>query len=62
MSDLSVLKPRPIKSKTMQIRVTPEQKMLIQKLARQNGTSVTDLFMDAMTVYAEEKLKEIENK
>ena len=59
MSDLSVLKPRPIKSKTMQIRVTPEQKMLIQKLARQNGTSVTDLFMDAMTVYAEEKLKEI---
>lgn len=62
MSDLSVLKPRPIKSKTMQIRVTPEQKMLIQKLARQNGTSVTDLFMDAMTVYAEEKLKEIEDK
>lgn len=62
MSDLSVLKPRPIKSKTMQIRVTPEQKMLIQKLARQNGTSVTDLFMDAMTVYAEEKLKEIETK
>lgn len=62
MSDLSVLKPRPIKSKTMQIRVTPEQKMLIQKLARQNGTSVTDLFMDAMTVYAEEKLKEIESK
>lgn len=62
MSDLSVLKPRPIKSKTMQIRVTPEQKMLIQKLARQNGTSVTDLFMDAMTVYAEEKLKEIEGK
>lgn len=46
----------------MQIRVTPEQKMLIQKLARQNGTSVTDLFMDAMTVYAEEKLKEIESK
>ena len=62
MSDLSVLKPRPIKSKTMQIRVTPEQKMLIQKLARQNGTSMTDLFMDAMTVYAEEKLKEIESK
>lgn len=62
MSDLSVLKPRPIKSKTMQIRVTPEQKMLIQKLARQNGTSVTDLFMEAMTVYAEEKLKEIETK
>lgn len=62
MSDLSVLKPRPVKSKTMQIRVTPEQKMLIQKLARQNGTSVTDLFMDAMTVYAEEKLKEIEDK
>ena len=62
MSDLSVLKPRQIKSKTMQIRVTPEQKMLIQKLARQNGTSVTDLFMEAMTVYAEEKLKEIETK
>ena len=62
MSDLSVLKPQPIKSKTMQIRVTPEQKMLIQKLARQNGTSVTDLFMEAMTVYAVEKLKEIETK
>lgn len=59
MTETSILKPKTNKSKTLQIRVTPEQKELIQKLAKQNGTSVTDLFMEAMIVYAEEKLAEI---
>ncbi|MDL2058325.1 DUF1778 domain-containing protein [Limosilactobacillus reuteri] len=59
MTETSILKPKTNKSKTLQIRVTPEQKKLIQKLAKQNGTSVTDLFMEAMIVYAEEKLAKI---
>lgn len=59
MTETSILKPKTNKSKTLQIRVTPEQKELIQKLAKQNGTSVTDLFMEAMIVYAEEKLAKI---
>lgn len=59
MTETNILKPKTNKSKTLQIRVTPEQKKLIQKLAKQNGTSVTDLFMEAMIVYAEEKLAKI---
>lgn len=59
MTETSILKPKTNKSKTLQIRLTPEQKELIQKLAKQNGTSVTDLFMEAMIVYAEEKLAKI---
>lgn len=50
------------KDQLIQIRVTPTQKKLIKKLAKQNDSTVSDLFADAMIVYAEEKLKEIETK
>lgn len=50
------------KDQLIQIRVTPTQKKLIKKLAKQNDSTVSDLFTDAMIVYAEEKLKEIETK
>lgn len=63
MTVAETLRPkRERKDQLIQIRVTPTQKKLIKKLAKQNDSTVSDLFADAMIVYAEEKLKEIETK
>lgn len=63
MTVAETLRPkRERKDQLIQIRVTPTQKKLIKKLAKQNDSTVSDLFTDAMIVYAEEKLKEIESK
>lgn len=63
MNIAETLKPeRERKDQLIQIRVTSTQKKLIKKLAKQNESTVSDLFTDAMIVYAEEKLKEIETK
>lgn len=63
MTVAETLRPdRERKDQLIQIRVTPTQKKLIKKLAKQNDSTVSDLFTDAMIVYAEEKLKEIETK
>lgn len=63
MTVAETLRPkRERKDQLIQIRVTPTQKKLIKKLAKQNDSTVSDLFTDAMIVYAEEKLKEIEDK
>ncbi|MFQ6726578.1 hypothetical protein [Limosilactobacillus reuteri] len=63
MTVAETLRPkRERKDQLIQIRVTPTQKKLIKKLAKQNESTVSDLFTDAMIVYAEEKLKEIETK
>ena len=63
MTVAETLRPkRERKDQLIQIRVTPTQKQLIKKLAKQNDSTVSDLFTDAMIVYAEEKLKEIETK
>jgi len=63
MTVAETLRPkRERKDQLIQIRVTPTQKKLIKKLAKQNESTVSDLFTDAMIVYAEEKLKEIESK
>lgn len=63
MTVAETLRPkRERKDQLIQIRVTPTQKKLIKKLAKQNESTVSDLFTDAMIVYAESKLKEIENK
>lgn len=63
MTVAETLRPkRERKDQLIQIRVTPTQKQLIKKLAKQNDSTISDLFTDAMIVYAEEKLKEIETK
>lgn len=63
MNIAETLKPeRERKDQLIQIRVTPTQKKLIKKLAKQNESTVSELFADAMIVYAESKLKEIEDK
>lgn len=63
MNITETLKPeRERKDQLIQIRVTPTQKKLIKKLAKQNESTVSELFADAMIVYAESKLKEIEDK
>ena len=63
MNIAETLKPeRERKDQLIQIRVTPTQKQLIKKLAKQNDSTISDLFTDAMIVYAEEKLREIETK
>ena len=63
MNIVETLKPeRERKDQLIQIRVTPTQKKLIKKLAKQNESTVSELFADAMIVYAESKLKEIETK
>lgn len=63
MNIVETLKPeRERKDQLIQIRVTPTQKKLIKKLAKQNESTVSELFADAMIVYAESKLKEIEDK
>ena len=63
MTIAETLRPkRERKDQLIQIRVTPTQKQLIKKLAKQNDSTISDLFTDAMIVYAEEKLKEIEDK
>lgn len=63
MTVAETLRPkRERKDQLIQIRVTPTQKQLIKKLAKQNDSTISDLFTDAMIVYAEEKLREIETK
>ena len=63
MNIAETLKPeRERKDQLIQIRVTPTQKKLIKKLAKQNESTVSELFADAMIVYGESKLKEIEDK